>query len=155
MIRHNVYNYDINSLAYFSLNHRVQRLFKTIRNVAGLSIAYLTLTYVTLQQHMIDHPDYKFQPKKNKKEQPSIKQRSINGMQQGSGAFAPPGGNRGQSSFGGPMLDLLFGDQDLNLDIFGDQDMASANGPVTYGSFGGFVGSSYQQIASHNFIFQG
>ena len=101
---------------------------------------------------MIDLPDYKYQPTKNKKKKELP---SINGTQQVSGAFAPPGGNRGQSSFGGPMLDLLFGDQDLNLDIFGDQDMASANGPVTYGSLGGFVGSSYQQIASHNFIFQG
>jgi|SRR6218665_925464 len=103
MIRHNVYNYDINSLAYFSLNHRVQSLLKTIRNVAGLSIGYLTLTYVTLQLHKIDHPDYKYQPTKNKKKN---KLPSINGTQQGSGAFALPGGNIGQSSFSGSMLDF-------------------------------------------------
>jgi len=102
---------------------------------------------------MIDLPDYKYQPTKNKKKKELP---SINGTQQVSGAFAPPGGSRGQSSFSGSMLDL--GNDDLHamdLDTFGDQDMASANGPVTYGSLGGFVGSSYPQIASHNVIFQG
>src|SRR6218665_2305219 len=113
-------------------------------NIAYLSIAYLTLTYVTLQQRMVDHPDYKYQPTKNMKKK---KLPFINGTQQGSGAFAPPGGNRGQPSF---SESILLGN--MNLGTFGDQGMASVNGPVTYG---GFLGSNYPQIASHNATFQG